>query len=121
MALEALREQETLNQIAARYDVLPVQVSQWKNQLLSGASESFARKGEREKLLEEHSEKESRLYQKIDRASKDRFGGAHFSVIQHNLESRNTVDLMHARGGWLGLDASEIISVQKTVALRDSL
>lgn len=65
VALEALREQETLNQIAARYDVLPVQVSQWKNLLLSGASGSFARKGEREKLLEEHSEKESRLYQKI--------------------------------------------------------
>jgi transposase len=65
VALEALREQETLNQIAARYDVLPVQVSQWKNQLLSGASGTFARKGEREKLLEDHSEKESRLYQKI--------------------------------------------------------
>ena len=65
VALEALKEQETLNQIAARYDVLPVQVSQWKGQLLGGASGAFARKGEREKLLEDHSEKESRLYQKI--------------------------------------------------------
>ena len=65
VALEALKEQETLNQIATRYEVMPVQVSQWKNQLLSGASASFARKGEREKLLEDHSEKESRLYQKI--------------------------------------------------------
>ena len=65
VALEALREQEPLNQIAARYDVLPTQVSQWKNQLLDSASGSFGRKGEREKLLEEHTEKESRLYQKI--------------------------------------------------------
>ena len=65
VALEALKEQETLNQIAARYDVLPVQVSQWTGHLLSGASGTFARKGEREKLLEDHSEKESRLYQKI--------------------------------------------------------
>ena len=65
VALDALKEQETLNQIASRYDVLPVQVSQCKSHLLSGASGTFARKGEREKLLEDHSEKESRLYQKI--------------------------------------------------------
>jgi transposase len=65
VALEALREQETLNQIASRYDVLPAQVSLWKSQLLSGAAGSFARKGEQEKLLEDHTEKESRLYQKI--------------------------------------------------------
>ena len=65
VALEALREQEPINQIAARYEGLPTQVSQWKNQLLEGASGSFERKGEREKLLEEHTEKESRLFQKI--------------------------------------------------------
>jgi len=65
VALEALREQETLAQIASRYDVLPVQVSQWKSQLLSAAPASFARKGSHKKQLEEHDEKESRLYQKI--------------------------------------------------------
>lgn len=65
VALEALREQEPINQIAVRYEVLPAQVTQWKNQLLNTASGSFERKGEREKLLEEHTEKESRLFQKI--------------------------------------------------------
>ena len=65
VALEALREEETLNQIATRYDVLPVQVSQWKQQLLSSACGAFERPGEREKQLHEHEEKESRLYQKI--------------------------------------------------------
>lgn len=65
VALEALREQEPLNQIAARYEVLPTQVSQWKNQLLDSASASFGRKGDQDKQLEEQSEKESRLYQKI--------------------------------------------------------
>ena len=65
VALEALREQETLNQIAASYDMLPVQVSQWKQQLLSSASGAFERPGERAKQLHEHEEKESRLYQKI--------------------------------------------------------
>jgi len=33
VALEAIKEQETINQIASRYDVLPVQVSQWKAQM----------------------------------------------------------------------------------------
>jgi len=65
VALEALKEQETLNQIASRYDVLPVQVSQWKQQLLSSASGAFERKGERERLLHDQSGKESVLYQKI--------------------------------------------------------
>ena len=65
VALEALKEQETLNQIAARYEVLPVQVSQWKQQLLSSACEAFERPGQRGKQLHEHEEKESRLYQKI--------------------------------------------------------
>jgi transposase len=65
VALEALREQEPLNQIAARYEVLPTQVSQWKNQLLDSAATSFGRKGDQEKQLEAQNEKESRLYQKI--------------------------------------------------------
>jgi transposase len=34
VALEALKEQEPINAIASRYDVLPVQVSQWKAQVL---------------------------------------------------------------------------------------
>ena len=34
VALEALKEQETINRIASRYGVLPTQVSQWKRQLL---------------------------------------------------------------------------------------
>lgn len=43
VALEALREQETINQIASRYDVLPVQISQWKAQLLERVPEVFSR------------------------------------------------------------------------------
>jgi transposase-like protein len=65
VALEALKEQETLNQIASRYDVLPVQVSQWKQQLLGSASGAFERKGERERAQEDQGAKEAVLYQKI--------------------------------------------------------
>lgn len=41
VALEALREQKTLNQIAKEFQVHPVQVSEWKKQLLEGCGSVF--------------------------------------------------------------------------------
>lgn len=42
MALEAIKEQNTLNQIASRYDVLSVQLSRWKALLLlQGIPDAF--------------------------------------------------------------------------------
>lgn len=41
VALEALKAQETLNQIAARHEVHPHQVAQWKRQLHQAARVVF--------------------------------------------------------------------------------
>lgn len=41
VALEAIREQKTINQIAKDFQVHPVQVSEWKRQLLEGCSVVF--------------------------------------------------------------------------------
>lgn len=43
VALEALRGEQTLNQIAQEHEVHPVQVAQWRKVLLEGASELFER------------------------------------------------------------------------------
>ncbi len=52
VALAARQERETLAQIARRYQVHPVQVSQWKKQLADQATAAFAlgqaSKGDRE-------------------------------------------------------------------------
>lgn len=52
VALAALQERETLAQIARRHQIHPVQVSQWKRQLVEQATAAFASgqegKGERE-------------------------------------------------------------------------
>lgn len=72
VAMDAMKEQETINQIASRYDVLPVQVSQWKAQLVKRLPEAF--KGERKgKNPEEDWERERKeFYQKIGQLEMER-------------------------------------------------
>ena len=41
IAIEALREHKTINQLAADHEVHPNQISVWKKQLLEGSTEIF--------------------------------------------------------------------------------
>ena len=47
VALEAIRGQLTVAELAQRHDVHPNQIAQWKTQLLKGATEAFTTPGER--------------------------------------------------------------------------
>lgn len=49
VALEALKEDKTLSQIASQYGVHPIQVSKWKKELLDGAEGIFEDKRNRRK------------------------------------------------------------------------
>lgn len=65
VAIEALREQRTINEIAAEYEVHPAQVSQWRKELLDGAELVFDR-GRKERITsEEGARKESDFHRKI--------------------------------------------------------
>ena len=61
-ALEAVRGQKTVNELASQYEIHPNQISQWKRQLLESAKDLFFnghRKNRSEEVLKD------RLYQEI--------------------------------------------------------
>ena len=65
VAMAALKEQATLNELASRYGVHPVQVAQWKKQAATGLPEVFA---SRRAAAEQEAEAlQARLYQEIGR------------------------------------------------------
>ena len=71
VALEALRERDSVQVIAARHELHPNQVSAWKRQLLDAVPEVFARDGGR-KLAEKHEAKIHDLHAKIGELTVER-------------------------------------------------
>ena len=41
VALDAIREEKTLGQLASQYGIHPIQVSKWKKELIEGAESVF--------------------------------------------------------------------------------
>ncbi len=62
--MEAISGRKTIQEIAADHAIHPIQVSQWKRQLLDGASELFTR-GKQSKNKEEVQAKEAELFQQL--------------------------------------------------------
>lgn len=56
---------KTINQIAADNEVHPVQVSQWKKELLEGAEGIFEREGTARKQAAEAEKKQEKLERKV--------------------------------------------------------
>ena len=42
VAIEAMKEQQTLSEIAEKYQIHPNQVTKWKSQLIEGAAKVFS-------------------------------------------------------------------------------
>ncbi|MEI6829774.1 MAG: transposase [Synechococcaceae cyanobacterium ELA445] len=66
VAMEAISGRKTIQEIAADHAIHPIQVSQWKKQLLESASELFTR-GKKARVKDEGQAKEAELFQQIGR------------------------------------------------------
>ena len=65
VALEAAKQVKTVAELAKTYQVHPVQISQWKKQLLDGVEDLFRDGRRRER--EEGEARQAELYEKIGR------------------------------------------------------
>jgi transposase-like protein len=63
IALEAIKGQRTVNEIALHYGVHPNQVAQWRKQLLEGASEIFS--DQHSRAARDDEAVKAQLYQQI--------------------------------------------------------
>lgn len=63
VALEALKGERTLNELAGQFEIHPTQVVQWKQRLLAGASDLFTGGIDRDAVQE--AQLRDRLYQEI--------------------------------------------------------
>ena len=63
VAIEAIKEQETLAELAKRFDLNPQMISNWKREVLSRGSEIFSTNAPDEEALK----REKALYEKIGR------------------------------------------------------
>lgn len=68
VALAALQERETLAQLARKFGVHPVLISQWKKQLLDGAASAF----ERTAAPDDDGRKQEELLRKIGELTMER-------------------------------------------------
>jgi transposase len=62
VALEALKERETINQIASRYEIHPNLITQWKKQLMDSSSDCF---GKKQNQVSKEDVLKDELYQQI--------------------------------------------------------
>ena len=65
VALEAVKGERSLSELASRYEVHPHQISQWRKTLLAGMQEVFSDKRQRKE--QDGEAEKARLYEEIGR------------------------------------------------------
>ena len=72
IALQAIKNETTLNEICKKYEVSPGQVHAWKKQLLEEGTQLFNKTEKTFKLIAEHEEKQRVLYETVGQLTIER-------------------------------------------------
>ncbi|WP_340085184.1 IS3 family transposase [Siminovitchia sp. FSL H7-0308] len=87
VVLEVLREEQTVNEIAAKYELSPVMVSRWKAEFLERSSMVFEKgPSEVDKVRKEYESKQENLEKLVGQLTVE------VDWLKKNLASNNTVD-----------------------------
>jgi putative transposase len=120
VVLEVLREEQTVNEIAAKYEMSPVMVSRWKAEFLERASSVFEKKtSEADKLKKEYESKQEHLEKLVGQLTVE------VDWLKKNLASNEPLE---ARKAMVERDNTEItikrqadlLSVNRTSVYRSS-
>jgi transposase len=72
IAIEAIKEQQTLSELAQKYQLHPAQIAQWKKEFLANAESVFERDKAQAEELEELRKKQDELFKQIGKLTIDR-------------------------------------------------
>lgn len=72
VALEAVRGERTVAEIAAQYEIHPTMIHNWKRHLLEGASELFEQQNQTEDLDKDSEAQVAELYRQIGQLKVER-------------------------------------------------
>ena len=71
VAIEAIKEKETVQELARRYGVSPSKVTEWKDEFLANAEQAFDRPSDSRKEMKKLKSENDRLLKKVGQLTID--------------------------------------------------